>query len=84
MTVREEILKLVGKLPEKELYTARRFLEYLSAPLGEDPVLFALENAPVSNETLTDEEEVCLHEAKEDIKAGRVVSHEEFKKRLSL
>ena len=83
MTLRKELWQLISKLPANELYAAKRFLEYLAAQ-GDDPVLQALKNAPVSDEPLTDEDRAALDEAYEDIRADRLISHEELKRRLGI
>ncbi len=81
--LRKELRQLINQLPVSELYTAKRFLEYLTVP-GDDLVLQALKNAPVSNEPLTDEERAALDEAYDEIRAGRVISHEELKRQLGI
>jgi hypothetical protein len=46
--------RLVDQIPEGEVHTAERFLEYLTT--ADDPVLRALMNAPVDDEPSTDDE----------------------------
>ena len=82
MTIKEELYRLVDELPESELHTAKRFLEYLRN-MG-DPVLRAMLEAPEDDEPETEEERVAIVEAQEDFKAGRVVSHEELKREFGL
>ena len=77
---KEHLHSLVEQLPEGELHTALRFLEYLR-DTG-DPVLRAFMNAPEDDEPLTDEDRAAIEEAKEDLAAGRVMSHEELRRRL--
>lgn len=55
MTPKEELYRLVDRLPENEVHAARRFLEFL-ADLSRDPVLRALHEAPLDDEPLTPEE----------------------------
>ncbi|MBI1930544.1 hypothetical protein HYR99_40650 [Candidatus Poribacteria bacterium] len=83
--LQKELRQLIGKLPASELHAAKRFLEYLYlAGEADDLVLQALKNAPVSNEPLTDEDRAALDEAYDDIRAGRVNSHEELKRQLGI
>lgn len=80
--IKKEIHQLVDKLPESDLHAAKRFLQYLTSLKEEDPVLKALKNAPWDDEPLTEEDIKALEEAHEDVKAGRIVSHEEAKRIL--
>lgn len=82
--IKKEIHQLVDKLPERDLHAAKRFLQYLASlkEREEDPVLKALKNAPWDDEPLTEEDIKALEEAHEDVKAGRIVSHEEAKRLL--
>lgn len=82
MTERERLHLLIEKLPERDVHTALRFLEYLEST-GSDPVLSALDKAPVDDEPLSAEDVQALEEAEEDRRQGRVVSHEEARRRLS-
>lgn len=81
MTVKEELHRLVDELPESELKSAHRALEYLRER-GSDPLLRALLEAPEDEEGETDEERASVREAYEDLSSGRVLSHEEVRKRL--
>jgi hypothetical protein len=81
MTQRDRLHALVDTLPEDELHAALRFLEFLEAE--ETPTeLWSLEDAPMDDEPLTQQEEQALAEAEEDVIAGRVVSHAEARRRL--
>jgi predicted transcriptional regulator len=51
------------------------------ATADEDPVLRALENAPFDDEPETEEERAAVAEAWEDVRAGRLIPHEEVAKR---
>ena len=83
MTDRERLHDLVEDLPESEVHAALRFVEYLRHS-EDDPVLAALRNAPPDDEPLTEEDVAALEEAYEDLAQGRVVSHEEARRRLLL
>lgn len=48
----------------------------------DDPVLRALENAPMDDEPLTPEEEADMAEAYADIAAGRTMTITELRRRL--
>jgi len=81
MTERDRLHTLVDSLPEDELHVARRFLEFLGTD-APDALLQALRNAPLDDEPLTAEDEAALGEAERDRAEGRVVSHEEARRRL--
>ena len=80
MTIKDRLYQLIDELPEGDLPTAERML----CNLGEttDPVLKALMAAPWDDEPETEEERKAVEEAEEDVKAGRVVSHEEARRQL--
>ena len=82
MITREELRHLVDDLPDSELDTARRFLQYLRDTA--DPVLRAFLDAPEEDEPETDEERAAVAEAREDFEAGRVVPLEEVKGEFGL
>lgn len=81
MTDRDRLRALVEGLPEPEIHAALRFMEYLRLS-EDDPVLAALQNAPPDDEPLTEEDVAALEEVYEDLAQGRVVSHEEARRRL--
>jgi hypothetical protein len=81
MTDRERLHVLVEDLPEDEVHAALRFLEYLHHA-EDDPFLRALRNAPPDDEPLTDEDVAALDEAWEDVRQGRLVSHEEVRRQV--
>lgn len=80
MTERERLRALVDNLPEQEVHVALRFVEYLRET-EEDPVVKALREAPPDDEPVTEEDLKVLEEAWEDVRQGRVVSHEEVQRR---
>lgn len=88
-----DLYRLVDKLPESTQETAYRVLKCICdeshgelaaalAEVPEDPLLRALAGAPEDDELETPEEVEALREAEEDIRSGRVVSHEEARRRL--
>ena len=83
MTIQEQLHHLVDELPESELHTAQRFLEYLR-DLNLDPVLRAFSNAPEDDEPLTAEDEAAIREAEEEFARGKGIPWEEARVRLGL
>lgn len=81
MTDRERLHALVEDLPEAEIHAALRFVEYLRQS-DDDPVLKALRDAPPDDEPLTEEDVAALEEAWEDVRQGRLVSHEEVRRQI--
>ncbi len=81
--VREKLYRLVDQIPEGEVRTAERFLEYL-ASRDDDPLVRALMNAPDMDEPLSEEDREALEEGRRALEAGEVVSHEELRKAIGL
>jgi len=81
MTVRDELHQLVATLPDDDLGLAQRYLEALR-DRRVDPMIWALDNAPIDDEPTTPEEEAAVAEALEDIRQGRTVSLEEARRVL--
>jgi hypothetical protein len=80
MHERERLHTLIDTLPEDGLQVALRFLEHLET---EDTTsLWSLSNAPVDDEPLTSDDEAALAEADSDLTEGRVVTHDEARRRL--
>jgi DNA-directed RNA polymerase specialized sigma24 family protein len=67
---------------------ARRYLkkeiqvERSQRELESDPVLVALREAPLDDEPLTDEDLAALEEARKDVAQGRLISHDEVRRRF--
>lgn len=80
-SLKEKLHRLIDDLPASELPAAERFLEYLRDRPG-DPVLRALREAPEDDEPETPEEASAVQEAREDVAAGRLIPHEEARRRL--
>ena len=70
---REELYRLIDDLPENELLTARRFLQFLHRVRG-DPLVRALLEAPWDDEPETSEEVMAVQQAREQRARGEVVS----------
>ena len=73
MTGRNRLHRLVDNLPESQLESAERFLQYLRLS-ATDPVLHALLTAPEDDEPESDEEREAVAEAREDVKKGKLHS----------
>jgi hypothetical protein len=82
MTTRELLHEIVDKLPETELVTAARILTALEQPV--DAIRILLANAPIDDEPDDDDFDGGLTEAREDVEAGRTVSHDDLKGRVGL
>jgi hypothetical protein len=82
MAPRDNLHRLVDSLPESELERAERVLEALR--LVADPPYRPLEDAPLDDEAETPEENAAVAEARGDVAVGRVVSHEEARRRWGL
>lgn len=78
---RQELHHLVDEIPDHELLAAERYLMYLRL-VGQDPLLHSLLSAPLDDEPLTEEDRAALDEARDDVVAGRLVSHDEARRRL--
>ena len=79
---KERLYRLIDRIPEGEVHTAERFLEYLA--WHGDPLLRKLFEAPYDDEPMSEEEEAGVREAWDDYKTGRVQTLEEVKKELGL
>lgn len=79
---KERLYQLIDQIPEREIHAAERYLEYL-AEHG-DPFVRKLMNAPIDDESVTEDEEAGVREAWADYKAGRVGTMEEVEEELGL
>jgi hypothetical protein len=82
MSGREMLHKLVDALPERDVPTASRVLEALS--FTTDPVARSLVLAPFDDEPDDDDFDGGLTEARQEAVEGRLISHEEMKRKLGL
>ncbi|MDO8531298.1 MAG: hypothetical protein Q7T26_03885 [Dehalococcoidia bacterium] len=83
MTLKEEIHRLIDVLPEKELPTVRRFVQYVRL-LHEDPVFRALLEAPLDDEPETPKEAAAVRAARRALKRGDVVADADLARELGL
>ena len=82
MTTKDSLKDLIDQLPDEELHTAKRFIEYLRD--AGSPLLDVLLEAPEEADELNEEAAAALREAELEVKAGDVVTHAELKRELSL
>ncbi len=71
---RQVLHDLVERIPEEELTTAQRFLEYLAS----NPALRAVLTALPDDEPVTEDDAAAISRAEADIRASRIVSHEDI------
>lgn len=72
---REQLYRLIDDLPESELNSARRYLEFLRLT-GDYPD--ALAGAPEEDEPLTRQEAEALAEAEAQVDRGELIPDDEF------
>lgn len=80
MTEKELLHSLVDRLPEGEMRSALRYIEFLverGGALGR-----ALHAAPLDDEDLESDDAASLDEALRDRESGAVVDHREARRRL--
>ncbi|MHB0876804.1 MAG: hypothetical protein ACYC5O_12270 [Anaerolineae bacterium] len=75
---RETVHRLLELVPDEDLPTLRRIVGALAV----EPACVSFEDAPDGEEDFTPEDLAALARAREDIAAGRVLSHEEAKRLL--
>ena len=81
MEERQTLHTLVDELPEPELRSARRYLEYLRQQAS-DPLRAVLDAAPLDDEPVTSNDRAAIREGLEDRARGETVSHQELKRLL--
>lgn len=77
MLTRDQLHRLIDTLSDEQLGEIGVATERLIPP-----ALLAALRAPLDDEPETAEERAAVAEANEDIRAGRVVSHEELRREL--
>ncbi len=80
VALREDLHSLVDEIADQDLTTAKRFLAYLRNT--RDPFMQKLVETPYDDKPLSEEDIADLDAAWEDVTAGRLVSHEEARRRL--
>ena len=71
---RDALYALIDRIPEDELLAAKRFLEYLAT----SPAYRAALSAPPDDESVTEADAAAISLARQDVRAGKVVSHLEI------
>jgi hypothetical protein len=77
---RDALHELIDRIPEAEIGAAQRYLEYLSI----SPAYRAALGAPQDEEPVTEGDAQAISRARNDIEAGRVVSHDEILREFGL
>jgi hypothetical protein len=77
---RETLHDLVDRIPEEELPAAKRFLEYLAV----SPACRAALSAPPDDEPLTEADVAAIARARDEVRAGKVISHDEILREFGL
>ena len=77
---RDTLHDLVDRIPEEELPAAKRFLEYLVV----SPAYRAALSAPPDDELVTDADVMAIARARDEVRAGEVVSHDEILREFGL
>ncbi len=77
---RDPLHELIDRLPEDELLAAQRFLEFLAS----SPAYRAALGAPPDDEPITEADAIALSNVREELRAGKVVSHDEILREFGL
>jgi hypothetical protein len=77
---RDTLHDLVDRIAEDELATAKRFLEYLAT----SPAYRAALSAAPDDEPMTEADAAAIARARDEVRAGKVVSHEEILREFGL
>jgi hypothetical protein len=77
---RDALHELVDRIPEYDLTAAQRYLEYLAA----SPAYRAALAAPPDDEPVTDGDARAIEETTGEIRAGKVVAHEDILREFGL
>jgi hypothetical protein len=77
---RDTLHDLVERISEEELPTAKRFLEFLAVSPGYRAALAA----PPDDEPVTEADVAAIVRAREEVRTGKVVPHEEILREFGL
>jgi hypothetical protein len=77
MTAKEQLRERVERLTEDEAAETLRLLDQRT-----DPLTVLLDNAPLDDEPVTEEEEAAVQTAREEIARGETISLEELRAEL--
>lgn len=78
---RDALHRAVDQLPDDQVEPAIRLLRDLEAKA--DPLIRLLREAPEDDEELSADDLVALEEARADMAAGRVLTHDQVRRRLA-
>jgi len=77
---RRAVHDLVDRIPDGELEAVQRMLEYFAA----SPAYRAAWSAPHDEEPVTESDAAAFERAREEVRAGKVVSHEDILREFGL
>jgi hypothetical protein len=77
---RDTLHDLVDRIPEEELPAAKLFLQYLAV----NPAYRAALSAPLDDEPLTQADIAAIATTRDEIRAGKVVAHDEILREFGL
>jgi len=77
---REALHSLIDRIPEGELPAAQRYLEYLAT----NPAYRVAWSAPPDDEPVTEGDAVAIARARDEVRHGQVVSHDEILREFGL
>jgi hypothetical protein len=77
---RDALYALIDRIPEDELPAAKRFLEYLAT----SPAYRAALSAPPDDEPVTEADAAAIAQARQEVQAGKVVTHREVLREFGL
>ncbi len=69
-------------MPAVELLAARRYFQF--AHYSKDPLCYGLDNAPLDDEEVTEEDIAAFVDTEEDFIEGNTYTHEEMMKEFGL
>ena len=77
---RRDLHDLVDRIPNEEIATAQRFLEFLVV----SPAYRAAISAPPDDEPVSEADAAAINRAREEILHGKVVPHEDILREFGL
>ena len=77
---REPLYELIDRIPEEELPAAKRFLEYLLV----SPAYRAALTASPDDEPVTEADVAATERARNEVRLGKVVAHDEILREFGL
>ena len=85
-TERKHLYNLLDSFNEKELYTIKKFAEFVDINKNnkDDKLLQILMDAPFDDEELSEKAIQGIKKARNDIKKGKTYSHSQIKKELGI